>query len=59
MDDKSSRNQKPPTDPKQAQLDQYRIQNAGEPMTTLQGKKRSQDTDIKSWHKRSIITARL
>ncbi|WP_047986411.1 catalase [Ornithinibacillus californiensis] len=44
MDDKSSR-KKPPTDPKQEQLDQYRIQNTGEPMTTLQGKKRSQDTD--------------
>ncbi|WP_042149002.1 catalase [Paucisalibacillus sp. EB02] len=45
MDDKSSRNQKPPTDPKQEQLDQFRIQNTGKPMTTLQGKKRSQDTD--------------
>ncbi|WP_010093529.1 catalase [Ornithinibacillus scapharcae] len=45
MDDKSSRNQKPPTDPKQEQLDQYRISNKDKPMTTMQGKKRSQDTD--------------
>lgn len=46
MDEKSSRNQKPMNkDPKQQQLDQYRISNTGEPMTTMQGKKRSQDTD--------------
>ncbi|WP_100011153.1 catalase [Lentibacillus sediminis] len=30
---------------KQEQLDRYRIKNAGEPMTTQEGKKRSQDTD--------------
>ncbi|TFJ92401.1 catalase [Lentibacillus salicampi] len=30
---------------KQEQLDQYRVQNAGKPMTTQEGKKRSQDQD--------------
>nr|WP_072890547.1 catalase [Ornithinibacillus halophilus] len=46
MDEKSSRNQKPVNkDIKQQQLDQYRVKNTGKPMTTMQGKKRSQDTD--------------
>ncbi|WP_026905731.1 catalase [Paucisalibacillus globulus] len=46
MDNKSSRNQKPVgNNAKQEQLDQYRIQNAGKPMTTQEGKKRSQDQD--------------
>lgn len=45
MDDKPSRNQKPKTDAKQKQLDQYRIHDAGKPMTTQEGKKRSQDQD--------------
>ncbi|MFB4472615.1 catalase [Oceanobacillus caeni] len=46
MDDKSSRNQKPINrNIKQEQLDQYRVQNTGKPMTTQEGKKRSQDQD--------------
>ncbi|RLL41318.1 catalase [Oceanobacillus piezotolerans] len=46
MDKKSSRNQKPINpDVKQEQLDQYRVQNSGKPMTTQEGKKRSQDQD--------------
>jgi len=52
MDEKSSRNQhhikatpKPPTDPKQAQLDNYRIQNTGNPLTTNQKIKISNDSE--------------
>ncbi|MFD1350915.1 catalase [Oceanobacillus caeni] len=46
MDDKSSRNQKPINrNIKQEQLDQYRVQDSGKPMTTQEGKKRSQDQD--------------
>lgn len=46
MDDKSSRNQNPlNTNAKQKQLDQYRVQDSGKPMTTQEGKKRSQDQD--------------
>lgn len=45
MDDKSSRNQKPKTNAKQKQLDQHRVKDTGKPMTTQEGKKRSQDQD--------------
>ncbi|MFD2209033.1 catalase [Virgibacillus halophilus] len=46
MDEKSSRNQKPVNNNiKQQQLDQNRIQDSGKPMTTQEGKKRSQDQD--------------
>jgi catalase len=46
MDDKSSRNQNPMnTNAKQKQMDQYRVQDSGKPMTTQEGKKRSQDQD--------------
>ncbi|MFC0300839.1 catalase [Virgibacillus soli] len=46
MDKKSSRNQKPTgQNLKQAQLDQFRVQNKGKPMTTQEGKKISQDQD--------------
>ncbi|MED4474840.1 MULTISPECIES: catalase [Bacillaceae] len=47
MDDKSSRNQKPMNkDAKQEQLDQYRVQNTGKPMTTNEGRKISNDEEI-------------
>lgn len=48
MDEKTSRNKNPMNnkDPKQQQLDQYRRQNAGKPLTTNQGRKVSNDTDI-------------
>ncbi|MEN1969449.1 catalase [Lentibacillus sp. N15] len=47
MDEKSSRNQKPVNnnDSKQQQLNRYRVQDKGKPMTTQEGKKRSQDQD--------------
>lgn len=46
MDEKSDRNHKPASqNAKQKQLDQYRIQNTGKPMTTNEGKKISQDQD--------------
>ncbi|WLV25205.1 catalase [Aciduricibacillus chroicocephali] len=46
MDKESSKNQRPACEnAKQEQLDQYRIQNAGNPMTTNEGKKISQDQD--------------
>ena len=46
MDGKSSRNRRPvDNNAKQKQLDQYRVQNTGKPMTTQEGKKRSQDQD--------------
>ncbi|SFD41049.1 catalase [Lentibacillus persicus] len=46
MDDQSSRNSNPAgNNPKQEQLNRYRIQNTGKPMTTKEGKKRSQDQD--------------
>ena len=46
MDEKSSRNQKPVNkNKKQEQLDRYRISDFGKPMTTQEGKKRSQDQD--------------
>lgn len=46
MDEKSARNKSPNTDEKQQQLDRYRIQNAGKPLTTNQGRKIANDTDI-------------
>ncbi|MFC5465117.1 catalase [Lederbergia graminis] len=47
MDDKTPRNKKPvPTDKKQQQLDQYRIQNTGKPMTTNEGIKIANDEEI-------------
>ena len=48
MDDKKSNDRKmpPPTDPKQQQLNQYRIQNKGKPMTTKQDLKVSNDEEI-------------
>ena len=46
MDEKSSRNQKPPNDAKQEQLDRYRIQNTGKPLTTKQDLKVSNDEEI-------------
>jgi catalase len=46
MDKESSRNQRPlSSDAKQRQLDQYRIQNTGNPMTTNQGRKISNDSE--------------
>lgn len=48
MDEKSSRNLKPgagSNNIKQDQLNQYRISDKGKPMTTQEGKKRSQDQD--------------
>lgn len=46
MDKESPRNQKPgSTNRKQKQLDQFRIQNTGKPMTTNQGKKISNDSE--------------
>ena len=53
MDEKSSKDSKQQKDDskrqsedvKQQQLNQYRISNRGKPMTTMQRKKRSQDTD--------------
>lgn len=47
MDDKSSRNQKPVEKKfkKNEQLDQFRVQNTGKPMTTNQGRKISDDED--------------
>jgi len=45
-DNSSSRNKKSISEnAKQEQLDQYRVQNTGKPMTTQEGKKRSQDQD--------------
>ncbi len=46
MDEKSARNKSPNIDEKQQQLDRYRIQNAGKPLTTNQGRKIANDTDI-------------
>lgn len=45
MDHKSSSGKNRPKNKKQQQLDQYRVQNTGKPMTTQEGKKRSQDQD--------------
>ncbi|MCM3112405.1 catalase [Lederbergia lenta] len=46
MDGKSPRNKKPGDhNLKQQQLDQYRVSNIGKPMTTQEGKKKSQDQD--------------
>ncbi|MGM8366183.1 catalase [Virgibacillus sp. W0181] len=46
MDDQSSRDQNPVNkDGKQKQLDQYRIHDTGEPMTTSQGRKISNDSE--------------
>ncbi|MBM7599494.1 catalase [Virgibacillus halotolerans] len=46
MDEKSSRNQNPDNkNKKQEQLDRHRISDFGKPMTTQEGKKRSQDQD--------------
>src|SRR5690625_2973115 len=45
MENKPSRNRKPIRNAKQEQLDQYRIQNAGKPMTTSEGRKISNDQD--------------
>lgn len=44
--DQSSRKNPGQPDRKQQQLDQYRIQNTGKPLTTNQGRKVSNDTDI-------------
>ncbi|RHW30008.1 catalase [Oceanobacillus profundus] len=45
-DEKSSKNQKRVNqDFKQEQLEQYRMSDYGQPMTTQEGKKRSQDQD--------------
>ncbi|GAA0488733.1 catalase [Salinibacillus aidingensis] len=47
MDNKSSRHHNPAgQNPKQEQLDQYRRQNTGKPMTTNQKRKISNDSDI-------------
>lgn len=48
MDDKTSKDRKLPSqeNAKQQQLDQYRIQNAGKPMTTKQNLKISNDEEI-------------
>src|SRR5690625_7907546 len=47
MSDKSSRNEKSRSqNAKQEQLDQFRIRNAGNPMTTKQGLKVSNDEEI-------------
>lgn len=46
MDDKSSKDEKRVTDDvKQEQLNRYRVSDRGQPMTTQEGKKRSQDQD--------------
>lgn len=46
MDEQSPRQKKPiRQDAKQRQLDQYRITNAGKPLTTNEGKKLSNDSD--------------
>lgn len=46
MDDKSSKDDKRVNDNvKQEQLDRYRVSDSGQPMTTQEGKKRSQDQD--------------
>ena len=46
MDDKSSKDNRPSkTNSKQEQLNQYRVRDKGKPMTTQEGKKRSQDQD--------------
>src|SRR5690606_31861249 len=46
MDDKSSRNQNSANNnAKQEQLNKFRVQSTGKPMTTQEGKKRSQDQD--------------
>lgn len=46
MDDQSSRSNKPlNTDAKQEQLNQYRIQNTGKPMTTNEGRKIANDEE--------------
>lgn len=47
MDDKSSKNEKRlVNDAKQEQLDRYRVQNKGKPMTTKEGLKVSNDEEI-------------
>ncbi|MCC3358292.1 catalase [Bacillus sp. REN16] len=46
MDEETSRNKKPSAnDPKQEQLNKYRIQNTGKPLTTNQGRRISNDTE--------------
>ncbi|MGM8216485.1 catalase [Bacillaceae bacterium W0354] len=46
MDNESSRHHKPVgKNPKQEQLDRYRVQNTGKPMTTNQGRKISNDSE--------------
>lgn len=46
MDDKSSKDEKRVNDNvKQEQLNRYRVSDSGQPMTTQEGKKRSQDQD--------------
>lgn len=46
MGKKPSKNRRPVgNNAKQEQLDQYRVQNTGKPMTTQEGKKKSQDQD--------------
>ena len=44
-EDLSKDQNKRATNPKQEQLDQYRIQNTGKPMTTNQGRKISNDSE--------------
>ncbi|GAB3799447.1 catalase [Virgibacillus kimchii] len=46
MDEKSSRQKPAASDRKQEQLDRYRIQNTGKPMTTNQKRKISNDSEI-------------
>ena len=47
MDKRSSRNDKPVNqNKKQEELDQFRVQNAGKPMTTKEGRKISNDEEI-------------
>ncbi|MFA1818847.1 catalase [Virgibacillus oceani] len=47
MDEQSSRNKNPVSgNSKQEQLDKYRIQNTGKPMTTNEGRKVSNDSEI-------------
>ena len=46
MNDKSSKDEKRVNDNvKQEQLNRYRVSDSGQPMTTQEGKKRSQDQD--------------
>lgn len=60
MGKKPSKNRRPVgNNAKQEQLDQYRVQNTGKPMTTQEGKKITGSRSIKSRYPRSCTTARL